>query len=190
MMISRLLFAALATALLTGCLPQFDHPLPGDSPADPALLGEWHVENDEGVMLTRVSERDDGRLTLLMLHSAEGQAIEDGDRMVLAAATTTIGKQRYMSIEIIESSDEDVAPQGHFICLYAIAEPVLSVRCMATDPVIEDVEAGLLAGTVKRDEYVDEVYIHADGATVAAYLAKAKVERLFEEALTFDRAAP
>jgi hypothetical protein len=183
---------ALAVAVLGGCMPQFDQPLPGDSPADPALLGEWHVENDDGVMVTRVSERDDGRLTLLMLQgSAEGQAIEDGERMVLAAATTAIGKQRYLSVELIESSDEDVEPQGHFICLYAIAEPTLSVRCMGTDAVIEDVEAGLLAGTVKRGEYVDEVIIHADGAAVAAYLAKAKVERLFDpEALTFERAAP
>ncbi len=150
---SRLLLAAFAAALLAGCMPQFDHPLPGDTPADSALLGEWHVENDDGLMITRVSERDDGRLTLLMLQgSAEGQAIEDGDRMVLAAATTAIGEQRYLSVEIIESSDEDVEPQGHFICLYGIAEPVLSVRCMAIDPVIADVEAGRLEGTVKRGE--------------------------------------
>lgn len=192
MMVSRLLLSVFAAALLGACMPQFDLPLPADTPADPAMLGEWRVENDDGVMITRVTARDDGRLALLMLQgSSEGEAVEDGDRMVLAAATTAIGKQRYLSVEIIESSDEDVEPEGHFICLYAIAEPILSVRCMGTDAVIEDVEAGLLAGTVKRGEYVDEVFIHADGAAVAAYLAKAKVERLFEpEALTFQRAAP
>ena len=55
---------------------------------------------------------------------------------------------------------------------------------------IEDVEAGLLAGSVNRGEWVDEVTVSSDGAALVAYLAAADGKRLFEEeAATFRRKA-
>ena len=185
--------AFVAVALLGGCMPSFEHALPADDPADSRLLGPWSAENDEGTMIAEVRELGGGRLEVVLNEgTAAGKLVPDGERMVFVTTTTAIGKARYLSVEVTESSDEDFDPEGYFLCLYDIIDgTVLEIRCLGTEPLIEDIEAGLLAGSVNRGEWVDEVTVSSDGAALAAYLAAADTKRLFEEeAITLRRTQP
>ena len=190
---NSLTLAFVAVALLGGCMPSFEHALPADDPADSRLLGLWSAENDEGTMIAEVRELGGGRLEVVLIEgTAAGEPVAGGERMVFVTTTTAIGEAHYLSVEVTESSDEDFDPEGYFFCLYDVTDgAVLEIRCLRTEPLIEDVEAGLLAGSVDRGEWVDEVTVSSDGAVLVAYLAAADAKRLFEEeAITFRRKQP
>lgn len=183
------------------CMPRSQVPLPtaGNS-ADGRLVGVWIAEADGERVEFAVSRAGEDRLRVVALaFAAEDEDDGDGgpERMVLDATTSEIGGRGYLSITVIESGeddeDEDFEPEGFYICLYEL-EPgdTLAVRCLATDPVVEDVEAGQVAGTVERGEYVTEVTLTADGAALARYLRSSDTDRLFfvDEPLMFRRASP
>lgn len=188
-----LTLAFAAAVLLGGCMPSFEHALPADDPADSRMLGLWSADNEEGTVLAEVRELGGGRLELVASEGTDaGEPVPDGERMIFVTTTTAIGDARYLSVEVTESSDEDFDPEGYFLCLYDVIDgTVLEIRCLRTEPLIEDIEAGLLAGTVERGEWVDDVTVSSDGAALAAYLAAADTKRLFEEeTITFRRRQP
>lgn len=179
------LFVGFASA----CMPRSSAPLPSAG-VDERLVGVWLAEVD-GERVEATVTRAEERLHVVTVATDVDDAEDEPERMVFEATSSAIGGSDYLSFRVIEwTDDDDVSLEGFYFCLYELAPAdSLAVRCLATDPVVADVEAGLVAGTVERGEYVTEVTLTADGAALAAYLAAADPERLFftDQPLSFRR---
>jgi hypothetical protein len=186
---------------LAACLPTSENPIvvPGQPAADDRLLGTWYGalgEDDEDFTLLftkpdaeREKDHPGGMDVLMVVNSKD-----DSGWLWLYALAAEIDGRHYLSLEFRLDNGGEMADElpGFHIFNYDIAEDgSLQLRQIDEDMVIDVIEAGELAGTVKRGTFVKDVQITASSADLVAFLKTDGADDLFdEESGHFRRVSP
>jgi len=132
-----------------GCsAPSFEHPVTAETgPAlDPALVGEWRAEADDGLVELLIEpEANAGSMRLAISDEA-------GDRKTkvsyLTLVTARLERLTYFSVRAHEGADENDLPDGWFYARYEVPAPdTLVVHLADVDAWQTAVNDGRVAGS-------------------------------------------
>ena len=140
---------------LTGCVPEFENPLPppGVMKADPALLGTWKIDSDQAGEITQVSffGRESGWMDIVFV---DGPSRYDGvDVSIFEAYTTKVNKDTFICLRPRRQDDqEQTNEESHYLLAHynLSQEGILSISLFDQSAVERIIEEGLLKGEYKE----------------------------------------
>lgn len=192
MKIFRIGFAIACTLMLAACLPETKTPI-GTTVglgADEALLGTWkstcNDKDKKAVAYSHFLKKVDGTLTAVWVeHSLDPpkKGEKTGEVDIYALSTATLKGNHYINAVPAEENDQpaDDKTEKLFVpLLYTINNDTLTLYLLDEDKVKEAIEAGKIAGEIKKGDIGESVTITADAQTLDAFMATPEAARLFK----------
>jgi hypothetical protein len=173
---------ALAT-LLSGCLPESEHPVAAADPAknDARLWGSWISEAEDGYMIAHVFTTEKDTLSIsLAEHGVEGL----GEIETYDVHVTNLPSGDYLNVVTTGSE------AGYLIGKYQFdGTDAVSVWFPSNAALEQAVTSGKLPGTTKVEGGMTDVRITASPEQWQAFLTKPPAG-LYDEPISFKRIGP
>jgi hypothetical protein len=139
----------------TGCVPEFENPLPAPKvmKADPALLGTWEADSDKAGYIAQVSffGRKSGWMDIVYVDSP---GLHDGvDVSIFEAYATNVNKDKFFCLRPRKQDDQKEmhGESNYLLAHYHLSkEGILAVSLFDQGAVERMIEEGLLKGEFKE----------------------------------------
>lgn len=181
--------AALFGLVVSACIPEFENPVTGGEPADPALVGKWRAaaEGDEAEMLLDITAASGGLTVVMTDPSAEAD-----DKMTFAGVTGKVGDMSYISLKL---ADQDRGGQpGYLVFRYWEEDGKIHVVSLDEQKIAAAIASGALKGTTTGSGTDTASKVSASSDEIAAFFATPDGQAAFRkdkgDILILTRAAP